>query len=59
MVALVRVNVHEMMGRKSNCKINFFSIYFVQNNEEIHLPFKNIENGGHKLKVTVLKEKLP
>ena len=43
MVAQVRVNVHETMGRKSNCKLNFFSMYFVRNNEEIHLPFKNSE----------------
>ena len=42
-VAQVRVNVHETMGRKSNCKLNFFSMYFVWNNEEIHLSFKNSE----------------
>ena len=27
-------------------KLNFFSMYFVGNNEEIHLSFKN---NGHKL----------
>ena len=40
MVAQVRVNVHEMMGRKGTCKLNFFSIYFI---EEIHLSFENSE----------------
>ena len=24
-------------------KLNFFSMYFIQNNEEIHLSFKNSE----------------
>ena len=24
-------------------------MYFVQNNDEIHLSFKNSENSGHKL----------
>ena len=43
MVAQARVNVHETMGRKNNCKLNFFSMYFVRNNEEIHLSFKNSE----------------
>ena len=43
MVALERLNVHEIVGRKNNCKLNFFSIYFVRNNEEIHLSFKNSE----------------
>ena len=41
-----RTNVHETVGRKSNCKLNFFSMYFVRNNEEIHLSFKN---NGNKL----------
>ena len=31
--------------RRKNCKLNFFSMYFVRNNEEIHLSFKN---SGHK-----------
>ena len=35
MVALERINVHETVGRKSNCKLNFFSMYFVRKNEEI------------------------
>ena len=39
-------NVCETVGRKNNCKLNFFSMYFVRNNEEIHLSFKN---SGHKL----------
>ena len=43
MVAQARVNAHEMMGRKNNCKLNFFSMYVFRNNEEIHLPFKNSE----------------
>ena len=43
MVAQTRVNVHEMMGRKNNFKLNFFSMYFVWNNEEIHFSFKNSE----------------
>ena len=36
-------NFHEMMARKSNCKLNFFSMYFFRNNEETHLSFKNSE----------------
>ena len=43
MVAPERINVRETVGRKNNCKLNFFSMYFVRNNEEIHLPFKNSE----------------
>ena len=43
MVALERINVRETVGRKSNCKLNFFSMYFVRKNEEIHLSFKNSE----------------
>ena len=43
MVALERINARETVGRKSNCKLNFFSMYFVRNNEEIHLSFKNSE----------------
>ena len=43
MVALERINVRETVGRKNNCQLNFFSIYFVQTNEEIHLSFKNSE----------------
>ena len=38
-----RTNVRETLGRKNNCKLNFFSMYFVRNNEEIHLSFKNSE----------------
>ena len=37
------VNVRETVGRKNNCQLNFFSMYFVQTNEEIHLSFKNSE----------------
>ena len=43
MVAQERINVRETVGRKNNCKLNFFSMYFVRNNEEIHLSFKNSE----------------
>ena len=43
MVAQERINVRETVGRKNNCKLNFFSMYFVQTNEEIHLSFKNSE----------------
>ena len=43
MVAQERINVRETVGRKSNCKLNFFSMYFVQTNKEIHLSFKNSE----------------
>ena len=32
-----------MEGRKNNCKLNLFSMYFVQNNKEIYLSFKNSE----------------
>ena len=42
-LALERINVRV---RKNSCKLNFyilFSIYFVRNNEDIHLPFKNSE----------------
>ena len=43
MVAPERINVCETVGRKNNCKLNFFLMYFVRNNEEIYLPFKNSE----------------
>ena len=43
MVAQERINVRETVERKKNCKLNFFSMYFVQNNEEMHLSFKNSE----------------
>ena len=43
MVAQARVNVHETMGRKNNCKLKFFSMYFVWNNREIHFSFENSE----------------
>ena len=44
MVAQARVNDYETTGRKNNCKLNFFLMYFIRNNEEIHLSFKNSEN---------------
>ena len=40
MVAQVRVNIREMMGRKNNCKLNFLSMQFVRNNKELHFSFK-------------------
>ena len=43
MVALERINVRETVGRKNNSKLNLFSMYFVQNNKEIHLSFNNSE----------------
>ena len=43
MVDQARVNVHETMGRKNNCKLNFFSMYLVRNNNEIPFYFKNRE----------------
>ena len=49
MVAQERINVRETVRRKNNCKVNFFLMYFVRTKEEIHLPFKKVENSGHKL----------
>ena len=43
MVALERINVRETVARKNNFKLNFFSMNFVRNNEEIHLSFENGE----------------
>ena len=43
MVAQERINVRETVGRKNNCKVNFFSMYFVRTKEEIYLSFKNSE----------------
>ena len=42
MVAQARVNVHEWWEEKTT-ELNFFSMYFVWNNKEIHLSFKNSE----------------
>ena len=39
-------NKCETVGRKNNCKLNFFSMYFVRNNEEVYLSFKN---SGYKI----------
>ena len=38
MLAQERINVRETVGRRNNCKLNFFSMYFVRNNEEFFLP---------------------
>ena len=43
MVAMERINVRETVGRTNNCKLNLFSMHFIRNNKEIHLPFKNSE----------------
>ena len=43
MVVLERINVREAVGRENDSKLNFFSMYFVRNNEEIYLSFKNSE----------------
>ena len=43
MVAQDRINACETVGRKNNCKVNFFLMYFVRTKEEIHLFFKNSE----------------
>ena len=43
MVAQERINVRETVRRKNNCKVNFFSMYFVPTNKEIHLSFENSE----------------
>ena len=43
MVAQERINVLETVGRKNNCKVNSFSMYFVRTKEEIHLSFENSE----------------
>ena len=43
MVAQERINVRETVGRKGNSKLNSFSMYFVQTNEEIRVSFKNSE----------------
>ena len=48
MVAQERINVRETVERKNNCKVNFFSMYFVRTKEEIH-AFKIVKNSGHKL----------
>ena len=49
MVAQARVNVRETMRRKNNCKLDFFSMYFVRNNEETHFLLRIVKNTGHKL----------
>ena len=48
MVAQNRINVREIVERKNNCQLNFFSMYFVRTKEEIHV-FKIVKNSGHKL----------
>ena len=55
MVAQERINVREAVGRKNNCKVSFFSMYFVRTNEEIHLSFKNSEKQWTQALTTVLQ----
>ena len=43
MIAQEKIDLRETVGRKNNCKVNFFSMYFVRTNEEIHLSFKDSE----------------
>ena len=43
MVAQEIINVREVVGRKNDWTVNFFSMYFVRTSEEIHLSFKNSE----------------
>ena len=43
MVAQEKINVYETMGRKNNCKLNFFAKYFVRINQKAHCSFKNSE----------------
>ena len=40
MVAQERINVPET-GKDKTTKLNFFSKYFVRNNQETHCSFKN------------------
>ena len=42
MVAPERLNLRETVGRKTT-KLNFFSMYFVRNEEEIYSSFINSE----------------
>ena len=53
-----RINVRETVGRKNNCKLNFFSMYFVRNNEEIHMSFKNSEKWRTQALSFFIKVKL-
>ena len=43
MITQERINVCETVGRKTNCTLNFFSMFFVRNNGEIRFSFKNSE----------------
>ena len=49
MVAQERINVRETVARKNNCKLNFFSMYCIRNNEEYICLLKIVKNSGHKL----------
>ena len=53
MVAQERINVRETVGRKNNCKLNFFSTYFVRNNEE-YICLLKIADTSFKLQQEVL-----
>ena len=52
MVALERINVHETVGRKSNCKLNFFSMYLCTSFKKMKkyiCLLKIVKNSRHKL----------
>ena len=55
MVAQERINVRETVGRKNNCKVNFFSMYFVGTKEEIHFLLKIVKNGDTSFKFLLEK----
>ena len=49
--------VKQWEERKNNYKLNFFSMYFVRNNKEIHFSFKNREKQRTQaLRAVVFKE---
>ena len=49
MVALERINVHETVGRKSNCKLNFFSMYLFEKTKIYICLLKIVKNREQKL----------
>ena len=51
MVAHKRIPVRETMGRENNCKLNFFSKYFIRNNQKEQCSFEN----GEKQRTQALK----
>ena len=49
MVALERINVHETVGRKSNCKLNFFSMYLFEKTKKYICLLKIVKSSRQKL----------